>query len=121
MKRLIGLLVAVLMITALASCSTVTIPNSAEAQKKLEKLGYVVNVSVQYGDKVSAYNVKQVTKLTADKGDDFVEVYFFTSEEDTNNFYDMKAKSFSSGVEVVKKNTYSIYRGTQKAVDDFLG
>lgn len=122
MKRIISLLIlAVLVVTAFSSCSTVTIPNSEEAQKKLEKLGYVVNVSVQYGDKVSAYNIKQVTKLSADKGDDFVEVYFFTSEEDTNNFYDMKAKSFSSGVEIVRKNKYSIYRGTQKAVDDFLG
>ncbi len=102
------------------SCATVVIPNSAEAKEKMESLGYSVQVDVQYGDMVSVYNIDQVTILTADKGEDFIQVYFFTNEEDTETFYKDRARSLTRSVEVARKNKYSIYRGTQTAVDDFL-
>ncbi len=86
----------------------------------MESLGYYVKVDVQYGDMVAVYKIKQVTILTADKGDDFIQVYFFTNKKDTDTFYKDRARSLTRSVEVARKNKYSIYRGTQKAVDDFL-
>ncbi len=102
------------------SCATVTIPNSAETKEKMEALGYSVLVDVQYGEKVEVYKIDQITILTADKGDDFIQIYYFTNEEDTETFYKDRARSLTRGVEVARKNKYSIYRGTQGAVDDFL-
>lgn len=121
MKRLLRVFPLVTcLLLLLVSCSTVTIPNSAEAKEKMEELGYSVKVDVQYGDMVEVYKIKQVTILTADKGDDFIQVYFFTNQEDTDTFYKDRPRSLTRGVEVVRKNKYSIYRGTQAAVDDFL-
>ena len=121
MKRVLSCLLLLIVMTPLiASCSTVTIPNSAEAKEKMESLGYSVKVDVQYGEMVAVYKIKQVTILTADKGDDFIQVYFFTNEEDTDTFYKDRARSLTRSVEVARKNKYSIYRGTQAAVDDFL-
>lgn len=121
MKRLLRFFPLVIcLLLLLVSCSTVTIPNSAEAKEKMEALGYSVKVDVQYGDMVEVYEIDQVTILTADKGDDFIQVYFFTNQEDTDTFYKDRPRSLTRGVEVVRKNKYSIYRGTQAAVDDFL-
>lgn len=121
MKRLFCVFIIILiLIPFCASCTTVTIPNSAEAKEKMEALGYTVQVDVQYGEMVAVYNIDQVTILTADKGEDFIQVYFFTNAEDTDNFYKDRARSLTRSVEVARKNKYSIYRGTQTAVDDFL-
>ncbi len=121
MKRLLRFFpLMICLLLLLGSCSTVTIPNSAEAKEKMEELGYSVKVDVQYGDMVEVYEIEQVTILTADKGDDFIQVYFFTNQEDTDTFYKDRPRSLTRGVEVVRKNKYSIYRGTQAAVDDFL-
>lgn len=121
MKRFCFISIFLLMLIPLfASCANVTIPNSAEAKEKMEALGYTVQVDVQYGEMVAVYNIDQVTILTADKGDDFIQVYFFTNQEDTDTFYKDRARSLTRSVEVARKNKYSIYRGTQTAVDDFL-
>ena len=121
MKKILSVFLIVLLIAPLCfSCSTVTIPNSAEAKEKMEELGYSVQLNVQYGEMVAVYNIDQVTILTADKGDDFIQVYFFTNKEDTDTFYKDRARSLTRSVEVARKNKYSIYRGTQAAVDDFL-
>lgn len=121
MKRTICFILFVFVcVAAFTSCSKITILNSAEAKEKLEKLGYVVTVDVHYGDQVEVYEIDQVTILTADKGDDYIQVYYFTNENDTNTFYDARTNSLTRGVEVAKKNKYSIYRGTEKAVEDFL-
>ncbi|MBR2181283.1 MAG: hypothetical protein IJ949_05265, partial [Oscillospiraceae bacterium] len=79
-----------------------------------------VQLDVQYGDMVEIYHIDQVTILTADKGDDYIQVYYFTNQADTDRFYKDRARSLTRGVEVARKNKYSIYRGTQRAVDDFL-
>jgi len=121
MKRLFYFLfVLFLVLPVFASCSSVTILNSAEAKEKMESMGYTVQVTVQYGEMVAVYDIDQVTVLTADKGDDFIQVYYFTNEKDTDTFYKDRARSLTRGVEVARKNKYSIYRGSQTAVDDFL-
>ncbi len=102
------------------SCARVSIPNSEEAEKKMVDLGYSVQREVQYGEMVSLYNIKQVTILTADKEDSFIQVYYFTCEEDTETYFKDHASSLSKDVEVIKKNKYSIYRGSESAVNDFL-
>ncbi len=104
----------------LFSCSAVTIPNSEEAEQKMEDLGYSVIREIQYGQMVSSLNIKQVTILTADKDDTFIQVYYFTSREDTDTYFKDHEASISKDVEVVKKNKYSIYRGSEAAVADFL-
>ena len=104
----------------LTSCSKTRILNSEEAAEKLVELGYVVNRDIQYGEDVAFYNISQLTILSADLGEDYIQVYYFTNKEDTETFYKAMAKSLTSGVEVAKKNQYSIYRGTEKAVNDFL-
>ncbi len=109
-----------LMMAVLSSCAKTRILNSEEAAEKLRELGYLVNVDIQHGDAVKAYGITQVTVLSADLEDEFIQVYYFTCEEDTETFYKAKVKSLSSGVEVVKKNKYSIVRGTVKASQDFL-
>ena len=119
-KIFVGLFAFLFFIPLFSSCKTVTIPNSAEAKAKMEELGYTVQVDVQYGDVLEVYKIDQVTILTADKGDEFIQVYFFTKKEDTDTFYKDRARSLTRGVEVARKNKYSIYRGTQSAVDDFL-
>ncbi len=120
MKKILSIFLLLILFVPLCSCSTVTIPNSAEAKVKMENLGYTVQLDVQYGDMVAVYNIEQVTILTADKGDDFIQVYFFANEEDTDTFYKDRARSLTRSVEVARKNKYSIYRGTKVAVDDFL-
>lgn len=121
MKKSITLAITfICLLSFFSSCATVTIPNSAEAEEKLTSLGYIVQVDIHYGDMVSIYNIEQVTILTADKGEDFIQAYFFTNEVDTETYFEDHETSLSQNVEVVKKNKYSIYRGTQTAVDDFL-
>ncbi len=116
-KRIV--LILTLATLFLVSCST-TIPSSAQAQEKLEALGYKVESFTKYGDEVAAQKITQVTVLYATKGEDFLDAYFFANEEDTDTFYADRAKSLSSDVEILRKNKYSIYRGTKAAVDDFL-
>ena len=120
-KTFCCVLLIIFLLPVISSCSTVTILNSADAKDKMEALGYSVKVEVQYGEILEVYKVDQVTILTADKDDDFIQVYYFTNEEDTETFYEDRVRSLTRSVEVAKKNKYSIYRGTQKAVDDFLG
>lgn len=120
-KTFCCILLIIFLLPVISSCSTVTILNSADAKDKMEALGYSVKVEVQYGEILEVYKVDQVTILTADKDDDFIQVYYFTNEEDTETFYEDRVRSLTRSVEVAKKNKYSIYRGTQKAVDDFLG
>ena len=121
MKKITFLLLAlVLLLPVFTSCASVTILNSEEAKKKMEDLGYTVQIDVQYGEMVAVYKIDQVTILTADKGDDFIQVYYFTNQDDTDTFYKDRARSLTRSVEVARKNKYSIYRGTQTAVDDFL-
>ena len=121
MKRLLYLVALVLSFSLLlSSCALVTIPNSAEAEKKMKDLGYSVQLQVLHGELTVNYKVDQVTILTADKGDDFIQVYFFTKESDTKTFYKDRSRSLMRGVDIIKKNKYSIYRGTTQAVEDFL-
>lgn len=121
MKKITFLLLAlVLLLPVFTSCASVTILNSEEAKKKMEDLGYTVQIDVQYGEMVAVYKIDQITILTADKGDDFIQVYYFTNQDDTDTFYKDRARSLTRSVEVARKNKYSIYRGTQTAVDDFL-
>lgn len=121
MKRLSSFLLVLLSLCLLmSSCRTVTIQNSAEAEIKLKELGYNVQREILYGDMTDYYKVDQVTILSADRGDDFVQVYYFTNKEDTETFYSDRARSLMRGVDVVRKNKYSIYRGTEQAVEDFL-
>ncbi len=122
MKRfLCSVLLILLFVPWISSCSSVTILNSADAKEKMEKLGYFVKVDVQYGEMVEVYQIDQVTILTAEKDDDFIQVYYFTNKEDTNKFYEDRIRSLTRSVEVAKKNKYSIYRGSKNAVNDFLG
>jgi hypothetical protein len=121
MKKFFSILSLCLVFFLLSSCRAVTIPNSQEAKEKLEALGYTVSLEIQYGDMVKAYEIDQVTILSADKGDDFIQVYYFTNQEDTNTFYEARSASISRNVEVSKKNKYSIYRGSKSSVEDFLG
>lgn len=102
----------------LSSCS-VTIPTSTEAKEKLEELGYTVSLNISFGSDVAHEGITQVTILKANLGDDYIQAYFFANEEDTETFYKAREKAFTSA-DVTKKNKYSIYRGTEKAVDDFL-
>lgn len=102
----------------LSSCTTV--PTSVEAKEKMESLGYTVELFTKYGDEVANQGITQVTVLRATKDKEFLDAYFFANEEDTDTFYSGRSKSLSADVEVLKKNRYSIYRGTQNAVDDFL-
>jgi hypothetical protein len=121
MKKLLALLLSFLLLFGmLVSCSAVTIPNSEEAEQKMKGLGYSVIREIQYGQMVSTLNIKQVTILSADKGDTFIQVYYFTSEEDTDTYFKDHESSLSKNVEVVKKNKFSIYRGSESAVEDFL-
>lgn len=119
-RKLILFLVLLLSLSILSSCTSVTIPGSEEAEKKMQDLGYSVIREIQYGQMVSSLNIKQVTILTADKGDAFIQVYYFTSEEDTDTYFKDHEGSISKDVEVVKKNKFSIYRGSESAVADFL-
>lgn len=122
MKKLVSsIFLIIFLLPLIVSCSSVTILNSADAKKKMESLGYSVKVDVQYGEMLEIYNIDQVTILTADKGEDFIQVYYFTKKEDTDTFYEDRVRSLTRSVEVAKKNKYSIYRGSQKAVSDFLG
>ncbi len=119
MKRIITVLI--LLITVLmASCSKVAIPNSSQAEEKLENLGYNVTIKVFYGEDAAVVGVTQMTQLTAEKDGDYFQAYFFANEEDTDTFYSAKATSLSKDVDVLKKNKYSIYRGSKSAEADFL-
>ena len=120
MKKFFSLFLAVLLSLAFASCKGTVIPTSSEALKKMEDLGYVCSKSIQYGDEVETYGITQVTILTADLGDEYIQVYFFANKEDTDQFFRLKAATLTEGVDIVKKNKYSIYRGTEKAIEDFL-
>lgn len=121
MKKFYSILSLFLVLILLSSCKAVTIPNSHEAKNKLEELGYTVSLEIQYGDMVKAYGIDQVTILSADKGESFLQVYYFTNKEDTDTFYQARSASLSRNVEIAKKNKYSIYRGSKSAVEDFLG
>ena len=69
---------------------------------------------------IEGLGIQQVTFVFCDKGEDFLQAYFFASEEDTEKFYETSRTSLEMDVAVIAKNRYSIYRGTKKAVEDFL-
>ncbi len=118
-KRLICILV---LLSALlcCSCSRVRIPNSAEAKERLTNLGYSVDVTYYASEKAAIHEVEQLTMLYAKKGDAFIQVYFFKNPEDTKIFYDDNSSAICKNAEVISKNRYSIYRGHESAVNDFL-
>ncbi len=120
MKKILFLILVICLCFSLSACETTVIPTSSEAIEKLEKLGYVCTKSVQYGEEVVSYGITQVTILTADLDDEYIQVYFFANQEDTDQFFQLKAATLTDGVDIVKKNRYSIYRGTEKAIEDFL-
>ncbi len=122
MKRTTTILLIFILTLLFSSCGN-TIPNSQEAKDKLEDLGYAVNVSLYYGEEAKKlFRVDQITILNAEiDREQFIQVYFFTNEADTQTFYNEYSATLTSGVEVVKKNKFSIYRGSQEAVADFLG
>jgi lipopolysaccharide export LptBFGC system permease protein LptF len=120
MKKIFSLMLAACFCLFLAACKTTVIPTSAEAKEKMEKLGYLCTVNVQYGEEVATYGITQVTILTADQDDEYIQVYFFANQEDTDRFFQQKAATLTDGVNIVKKNRYSIYRGTEKAIGDSL-
>ena len=121
MKRTSIILFFLVFALLFSSCGK-TIPNSQEAKEKLQALGYSVKVSLYYGEEANKlFHVDQITLLDAELDrEQFIQVYFFTNEEDTLAFYREHSGALTSGVEVVKKNKYSIYRGSQQAVSDFL-
>ncbi len=121
MKRVLSLSFLFILLLSMVSCAAVTIPGSKEAKEKLEKLGYTVTLEIQYGDMVKDYGIQQLTILSAEKGEDFIQVYYFTNKEDTDTFYEARSASISRNVEIAKKNKYSIYRGSKASVEDFLG
>ena len=97
------------------------IPSSVEAKEKLIALGYSVDLIVEEGQESdSNRKIAQITTLSAVKENRYLCVYYFASEEDTNTFYEDHIYSLTSDAEVVRKNKYSIYRGTRAAVEDFL-
>ena len=114
----LALIISVLLL--FSSCGSVTVLNSAEAKTRLEEMGYSVDIVRHGKEDASNLGVKQVTILNAKKGEDFLQVYYFTDEEDTEIFFNLRANSIMEGVDIAKKNKYSIYRGTEQAVDDFL-
>ena len=120
MKKLFLSFCFVLMLLFSISCSYTVILNSEEAELRMTEKGYKTTIVVHYGDTAKNFNVQQVTIFDATMDNDFIQVYYFTNEEDTETFYKDRAASLSSGVDVVRKNKYSIYRGTEKAVEDFL-
>jgi len=118
-KRLLCFLLVIATLI-LSSCTTV-IPNSTEAKAKLEALGYSVDLVVEEGENSEVYGkITQITTLSAIKDRNFLCVYFFANEEDTNTFYQDHIYSINSDAEVVRKNKYSIYKGSRQAVEDFL-
>ena len=119
MKRLLLIFFAILFLFLLCSC-TKNIPTSEEAEIKMKNLGYDVERSIQYGESIEGLGIQQVTFVFCDKGEDFLQAYFFASEEDTETFYEKSRTSLEMDVAVIAKNRYSIYRGTKKAVEDFL-
>ena len=119
MKRLLSIFFAILLVASLFSC-TKTIPSSEEAKEKMEKLGYDVELSILYGKDAKNYGIQQVTFVFCEKDEEFLQAYFFANEEDTDRFYEINRTSMESNVSVIEKNRYSIYRGTKKAVEDFL-
>ena len=120
MKKSLLCLFLALTALFLSSCTTV-IPNSTEAKEKLIAMGYSVDVTVEEGAPSDTHpRIVQITTLSAIKEKNYLCVYFFANEEDTNNFYQDHIYSLTSNAEVVRKNKYSIYRGTQQAVEDFL-
>ncbi len=119
MKKISLIFLTFLLTFSLASCTTV-IPNSTEANEKMKALGYDTELNIQYGADVAGLGIQQVTFLTCDKDENFLQAYFFTNEEDTKTYYDLNQSSLESSVEVIRKNRYSIYRGTKAAVEDFL-
>lgn len=119
MKKYFAILFVLTILFSSSSCTT-TIPNSAEAKEKMEAHGYETKIEVLYGEAVSALGIQQITFLFCDKEDDFLQVYFFANKEDTDKYYKDYQSSLESDVEVIRKNRYSIYRGTKAAADDFL-
>ncbi len=119
MKKFSIILLILIMLVSMPSCTT-TIPNSADGKEKMEALGYETEIYVQHGEAVSALGIQQVTFLFCDKEDDFLQAYFFASKEDTDKYYKENQRSLESDVEVIRKNRYSIYRGTKAAAEDFL-
>lgn len=119
MKKIILLLTCIALLFVLASCST-TIPSSEDAEIRMRELGYNVSRSISYGEDVKAIGIRQLTLLSCDKEGDFLQVYYFSNEDDTDTFYEINKNSLRSDVEVFKKNKYSIYRGTKAAAEDFL-
>ena len=119
MKRFWLILLVFLTLVSCVSCST-TIPTSAEAEVKMKELGYEVDSFIKYGDDVAIQKITQVTVFTATKEDLYLQVFFFANEEDTETFYNARKNSLPSEVEVVRKNKYSICRGSKQALEDFL-
>lgn len=119
MKKFVVLILALAFLFSFSSCTT-EIPTSTEAKEKMQALGYDVDLSVRYGSDVAVLGIQQVTFLSCDKDDDFLQAYFFTNKEDTDKFYKDNQNSLEYDVEVIHKNRYSIYRGTKAAAEDFL-
>ena len=119
-KRLFWLMLACLSVFLSVGCSKTVIPTSVEAKEKLEKLGYSVSVNVNVYERTEDFPIAQITTLTADKNGDVLQAYFFTCKEDTDAFFKLRATSLSKGVEVIKKNKYSIYRGSAQSVAELL-
>ena len=113
------ILAFVLSLLFLTSCTT-RIPNSEEAKTRMEFRGYTTSLSHILGYEAELLHVRQVTVLTAQKEGEYLQVYFFANEEDTNTFYEENRKAILYDIPVVEKNRYSIYRGTENAVNDFL-
>ena len=120
MKKAFFLLPLFFCLLFLPSCG-VRIPNSAEAQKKLEALGYEVTIKVIHGEGAEQTGIRQVTVLTASKdGKTQMQAYFFVNQEDTNTFYKSRSGDLTAAYEKCVKRKYSIQGGSKSALADFL-
>jgi len=122
MKRIIISAISIFcLLLIFTSCSKTVILNSAEAKAMMDEKGYSTTITIHVAEEAAKFKVEQITIFYASKGDDFIQVYYFTNEEDTEQFYKDRAASIGASVDVVRKNKYSVYRGTEQAVADFLG
>ena len=118
-KGVLSILVILACVFLLTGCVT-RVPNSEAAKAKLEQAGYSVSVGPFNGEAYKEFTDGQVIHLHAEKGDAFLEAYFFRSREDTDLFYEKHGISLRSGVEAYHKFGYVICRGSASAVEDFL-
>lgn len=112
-------LLLVVLAMLLTGC-VIRVPTSQVAREKLENAGYTVSVDKIAGSETGD-NGEQVILLNAEKdGINVLQVYFFTSKQDTDHFFKDHSLDLRSNVEAFHKFGYVICRGTSDAMAEFL-